>query len=95
MRINTKKRFAIKQKIVCFFPLLFIFTMFILHLALPDITFSKEEMRYLTPWPVFQIENILNGSYETKVEAYFSDHFPFRNFWVHIQEDSNQILLNK
>lgn len=95
MRINSKENCAIMQNIVCMFPLLFIFAMFILHLALPDKTFSKEERRYLAQWPVFQIEKVLNGSYETKVEAYFSDQVPFRNFWVHIQEGSNQILFYK
>ncbi|WP_092471111.1 DHHW family protein [Desulfotruncus arcticus] len=83
---------AIIQNIVGMFPLLFILAMFILHLALPDKTFSKEERRYLAQWPVFHIEKVLNGSYETKVELYFSDQFPFRNFWVHIQKGSNQIL---
>lgn len=95
MRINIKRNFTNIQNILCMFPLLFILTMFILHLALPDKTFSKEEMRYLTPWPIFHIEKVLNGSYETKIESYFSDQFPFRNFWVQIQKGSNQILLKK
>ncbi|WML33504.1 hypothetical protein [Clostridium sp. OS1-26] len=91
--MNKKKRFVVTRNIVCVFPLLFIFAMFILHLALPDKTFSKEEMRYLAPWPVFHVERVLDRSYETKVESYFSDQFPFRNFWVHIQESSNKLLL--
>ncbi|MEG6521272.1 DHHW family protein [Desulfotomaculum sp. 1211_IL3151] len=73
-------------------PFLFILAMFIFHLILPDKTFSKEERRYLAQGPVFETEKVLNGSYGTKVETYFSDQFPFRNFWVHIQEGSNQIL---
>ena len=88
MRTNNKGNFTIIQNIVGMFPLLFILAMFILHLALPDKTFSKEERRYLAQWPVFHIEKILDGSYGAKVEAYFSDQFPFRNFWVHIQEES-------
>lgn len=95
MRINNKKNSAIIQNILGTFPLLFIFAMLILHLALPDKTFSKEERRYLAQWPVFHIEKVLNGSYETKVESYFSDQFPFRNFWVYIQEGSNQILFKR
>lgn len=95
MRINNKKNCAIIQNIVRMFPLLFILVMFILHLALPDKTFSKEERRYLAQWPVFSTEKVLNDSYGTKVESYFSDQFPFRNFWVHIQEGSNQILLKR
>jgi hypothetical protein len=91
MPIN-KKNCAIIDNIVGMFPLLFVLSMFILHLALPDKTFSKEERRYLVQWPVFSTEKVLNGSYETKVESYFSDQFPLRDFWVHIQEGSNQNL---
>lgn len=90
MRINNKKNCAIIQNIVCILPLLFILAMFILHLVLPDKTFSKEERRYLAQWPVFHIEKVLNGSYETQVESYFSDQFPFRNFWIYIQKGSKQ-----
>ncbi|MEL7565808.1 MAG: DHHW family protein [Dehalobacterium sp.] len=92
MRVNNKKIFAVIRNILGLFPLLLILAMFILHLALPDKTFSKEERRYLAQWPAFHIERVLNGSYETKVESYFSDQFPLRNFWVHIQEGTNQIL---
>jgi hypothetical protein len=35
------------------------------------------------------------GFYETKVEAYFSDQFPWRNFWVRIQKGCNWILLRR
>jgi hypothetical protein len=76
-------------------PILFILSLFILHLALPDKTFSKEENRYLAQWPALNIENLWNGSYETKVESYFSDQFPFRDFWVHIQQRSNQMVLKR
>jgi len=69
--------------------------MLILHLVLPDKTFSKEEMRYLAQWPAFSVERLQDGSYMTKVETYFSDQFPFRNLWVHIEKDSSHILLNK
>ncbi len=92
---DNKRTCAAIQNIARVFPLLFILAMFILHLALPDKTFSKEERRYLAQWPVSHIEKVLNGSYEAKVESYFSDQFPFRNFWVHIQEESNQILFKR
>lgn len=84
MGINTKNIFAILQNILGMFPLLFMLALFVLHLALPDKTFSKEERRYLAQRPAFHVEKVLNGSYEAQVEAYFSDQFPFRNFWVHM-----------
>lgn len=95
MRINNKKNCAMIQNIVCVLPLVFILAMFILHLVIPDKTFSKEERRYLAQWPVFHIEKVLNGSYETKAELYFSDQFPLRNFWVRIEEGTNQVLFKK
>ena len=91
MRINKLRNFAVIQNILSLFPLLLILGMFILHLALPDKTYSQEERRYLAQWPVFHIETVLNGSYETKIESYFSDQFPFRNVWVYIQQGFNQI----
>lgn len=87
MRINRIKISVALQSIVRVIPLLFIFVMLMLHLVLPDKTFSRDEMRYLAQWPTFHVERIMDGSYKTKVEAYFSDQFPFRNFWVHIQND--------
>lgn len=95
MRIYNKKNSAIIQNILGMFPFLLIVAILILHLARPDKTYSKEERRYLAQWPVFHIERLLNGSYETKVESHFSDQFPFRNVWVRIQEGSDQILYRK
>ncbi|MBU5330918.1 MAG: DHHW family protein [Anaerocolumna aminovalerica] len=90
--MNNKKYFDIIKNFLDMVPILFILAMFILHLVLPNKTFSAEERRYLNQWPSFHIEKVLNGSYGTKVESYFSDQFPFRNFWIHIQEDCNQII---
>ncbi|HHX61459.1 MAG TPA: hypothetical protein GX707_12230 [Epulopiscium sp.] len=91
--MNNKKEFVIIQNILDMVPLLFILSVLILHLALPNKTFSKEERRYLTQWPALHIEKILNGSYGATVESYFLDQFPFRNFWVHIQESASFSIL--
>jgi len=89
------RKYNSMQKVVSISPFLFILTALILHLTLPSKTFSIEERRYLAQWPDFYIENVLNGSYETKVETYFSDQFPYRNFWLYIHESSNRVLLKK
>ncbi|QNK40790.1 DHHW family protein [Caproicibacter fermentans] len=86
MRIIRKTTSAALQSILRVIPFIFMLTMLILHLILPDKTFSEDEMRYLTQWPAFRVERILDGNYKTKVETYFSDQFPFRNFWVHIKK---------
>lgn len=63
--------------------------MLVLNLIISDKTFSKEEQRYLAQWPNLVIENVLNGSYETKIESYFLEQFPFREFWLHIHKGFN------
>ncbi|WFA09295.1 DHHW family protein [Tissierella sp. Yu-01] len=95
MQMNSKKRFITIQNILGMLPYLFILAMFILHLILPAKTFSKEEKRYLAQWPVFHMEDVLDGIYGTKVETYFSDQFPFRNFWIHIQKSSVPLNIYK
>lgn len=91
MRIIRKTTSATLQSIIRVIPFLFILVMLMLHLVLPDKTFSKDEMRYLAQWPAISVERLLDGSYTTKVETYFSDQFPFRVFWVHIQTDTSKI----
>ncbi|EHQ90584.1 hypothetical protein [Desulfosporosinus youngiae] len=95
MGINNQNYWAVIRNVWGLLPFLLILAMFILHLALPDKIFSQEERRYLAQWPVFHIETVFNGSYEAKVESYFSEQFPLRNLWVHIQESFNQILFNR
>lgn len=90
--MKNRGNFTIIQNVVGMLPFLLILVMLIFHLALPDKTFSREERRYLAQWPVFHIEEVIDGSYERKVESYFSDQFPLRNFWVYIEESSRGIL---
>ncbi len=92
MGVNNKKDDTIIKNVAGMLPFLFILAMLIFHMVLPDKTFSKEEKRYLAQWPRFYVENVLNGSYAPKVEAYFSDQFPFRSLWVGMKERSDQIL---
>src|SRR5699024_5040432 len=85
IRMNNKGNFDTIHRILSMFPLFFIFAMFLLHLVLPNKTFSKVEQRYLMQLPDFHIVKVLNGSYGARVESSFSDQFPFRNFWINIQ----------
>jgi len=83
MRVKIKE-LSVLRNIVYILPLIFMFIVLLLHLALPEKTFSREERRYLEQWPAFHVERLFDGSYETKMESYFSDQFPFRSFWVHV-----------
>jgi hypothetical protein len=88
MRVKVNN-LSVLRDIVYILPLLFIFVILLLHLVLPEKTFSKEERRYLEQWPTFHVEILFDGSYEAKIESYFSDQFPFRSFWVHIYTQTN------
>ncbi|WP_072771567.1 DHHW family protein [Desulfitobacterium chlororespirans] len=84
--MKNRGNFTMIRNAVGMLPFVLMLVMLIMHLALPDKTFSKEERRYLAQWPVFHIEEVIDGSYGSKVESYFSDQFPFRNFWIQIEE---------
>ena len=92
MKKSNRNNHDIIENIMGMIPFLFILTMLIFHLIIPAKTFSTAEMRYLVQLPSFNIEKVLNGSYGTRVESYFSDQFPFRNFWVDVQAVSNNVL---
>lgn len=49
-------------------------------------TFSKAEMRYLAQPPQLSVDNVMSGIYRDKFEAYYSDQFPLRNFWIGIEK---------
>ncbi|QBD77433.1 hypothetical protein EPA93_16110 [Ktedonosporobacter rubrisoli] len=86
MRVKIKK-LSVFRNIVSILPLVFIFTILLLYLTFPAKTYSKEERRYLEQWPTFHVGRVLDGSYETKMESYFSDQFPFRSFWIHVSTE--------
>ena len=53
-------------------------------LLLPDREKSDNENRYLTQAPKFDIEDILEGKYEEKLEEYLSDQIIGRENWIKI-----------
>lgn len=81
MQIQNKV-FVVIRNVIRLLPLLFILAMLILHLILPVKTYSKEERRYFAQIPIFKVQKVFNGSYGARVEEYFSDQFPFREFWI-------------
>ncbi|HWS29689.1 MAG TPA: DHHW family protein [Clostridia bacterium] len=56
-----------------------------LSLFFPKKNFSELENRYLAPAPNFTVQKLLDGSYMKAWEAYMSDHFAFRDTFVHIK----------
>lgn len=72
----------ITDKILTAIFCVFIFAFGILFIVLPKGEFSENEKRALAAFPSFSVGSILNGKYETDVETYLNDHFPFREKFV-------------
>lgn len=60
----------------------FIYGIFIMQLCKPDQFFSDTERRILEQRPELSWKRILQGTYQTDYEAYLTDQFAFRDFWV-------------
>ena len=54
----------------------------LLHLILPDRTFSPTENRNLSTLPAFSWDALVDGSYTADLEEYLSDQFPLRDDWM-------------
>ena len=64
----------------------------ILHLLLPDRTFSPVENRNLAQFPTFSWSALKDGSYTADIETYLEDQFPFRDQWIGIKTGYEYLL---
>ena len=80
-----------KNKIITFSFIGYIFLLSILHLIIPDETISASERRTLAKFPSFE----LSSDYITKVEKYLLDHFPYREDYRSIKAKFNYDVLKK
>lgn len=64
----------------------------IMHIIIPDKTFSESENRVLEQRPIFSIQNLINGKYTERFEKYISDQFPGRNFWIGVKSDTERAI---
>ena len=72
---KTKKLFIIFfSAYIAFFSLMFV--------ILPKKDTSVNEKRKLAQLPAFSFSSLADGSYTKGLEDYFSDHFPWRDFFV-------------
>ena len=74
-----KNKQYIKSAIL-FMILIFIFPIVFMILKKDD--YSETENRPLKNFPEISAQNIIDKSYMNGIEAYLSDHFPFRINWV-------------
>lgn len=47
--------------------------------------FSEQENRYLSSFPGFSWEGLVDGDYTADLESYLADHFPLRDFFMGIK----------
>jgi len=80
-----------KNKIITFLFIAYIFTFSLLGIFLKDKEISYSERRYLKEFPEFS----LNSDYITKIDKYFLDHFPFRDNFRSIKANFNYNVLLK
>ena len=74
------KKKAIAIQTILF--LVFIGAFFVLHLALPDRSFSDQENRMLQTAPRFSFSELFSGRFTTNFESYVTDQFPLRDSWI-------------
>jgi len=80
-----------KDKIITFLFLSFLFIMSILHLIIPDNEISIFERRKLASFPGFS----LDSEYINKMDKYLLDHFPFRDSFRSVKANYNYKILRK
>ena len=64
----------------------------LLHIALPDRTFSPVENRNLRQLPAFTWSALADGSYTAALESYLADQFPLRDGWMGLKTRYEYLL---
>ena len=80
-----------KDKIITFLFIGYIFVFAIIHILIPDLEISFSERRTLVKFPKFEF----NSEYITKVDKYLLDHFPLRDKLRSVKAFYNYNVLNK
>ncbi len=64
----------------------------LLHIVLPDRTFSPVENRNLRQLPAFTWSSLADGSYTAALETYLADQFPLRDGWMGLKTRYEYLL---
>lgn len=80
-----------KNKVIAFLFLGFIFIFSILSIIIPDKDISKTERRYLKKFPEFEF----SSSWITEVDKYFLDHFVLRDKFRGLKATYNYYVMHK
>lgn len=56
-----------------------------------DATVSEQENRKLAAKPAFSVSSLLDGEYIPRLESYYSDTFPMRNFFLTVNQGISKV----
>ena len=65
----------------------FIFAFAIFYFVLPKSDYSTQEKRKLSDFPEFTLEKLADGTFQSGIDDYLSDHITARNFFVGFSAD--------
>ena len=80
------------QRVTAVFFCVFLAGFGLVHLLLPDRTFSPIENRNLSSKPVFTWSALADGSYTADLEKYLADQFPLRDSWMGLKTRYEYLL---
>lgn len=86
MTIMCKKKRKIKKEVaVCAVFALTLYGMWMACLLHEERLYSEWEKRMLAQKPEWELDAVLDGSYESAYEEWITDQFPMRDWWVGVK----------
>lgn len=92
MKQDNKKIARMSQVVTAVLFCAFLAVFGLLHILLPDRTFSPVENRTLSRMPEFSWSALVDGSYTSKLEKYLEDQFPLRDGWMGLKNRYEYLL---
>ena len=92
--INKNKKIFKTKYLPGLVFILFSAAMCIMYVLLPKSEYSPLEKRYLSKFPDFSVDSLLEGEYTQGIEDFLADNTPFRAGFVGINSYYNLIIGN-
>ena len=92
MKQDNRKIARISQVVTAVLFCAFLAGFGLLHILLPDRTFSPVENRTLSSMPDFSWSALVDGSYTSRLEKYLDDQFPLRDGWMGLKNRYEYLL---
>lgn len=69
-----------------------LFLLAALFVILPDRSFSEQENRSLAAFPIPDADSFFSGEYASRINVYFADQFPFRDWLVKLKSTAELLF---